>query len=102
MTYLIIGLVGLSAVLAVALHIVCGCYKKTKTELTELTKVADMQKENLKVLQQYAGDVEKIKDEKQETVQKIERTESDADALAVVVDIIRSNNERVQNCERTE
>ena len=98
----IVGLAGLCIILFVFLYILAKLFRQLEEKNKELERLTAKQRQNIEVLQNYAGDVEKIKDEKQETVQKIERAESDADALAVAVDIIRSNNERVQDGKRAE
>lgn len=97
MIYAVIILAAVCVLLGFLLHRLYGQNKKYAEQVVELEKTADVLRDNLNELRKYAENLQRIKDRKEETAEKIQEAGSDEEVAGVIADIIRANNERVRD-----
>lgn len=70
---------------------------KNKKEIENLKNELDRAKINVEQLQKYIDEVLKIKTDTKDISERIKEAKSDEEVNSIISDIIKSNNNRVQN-----
>lgn len=97
MIYAVIILAAFCVLLFFLLKKMYGQNKKYSEQVAELEKTADVLRDNLKAFREYAENLDRIRDKKEETAGRIQEAESDEEVAGVIADVIRANNERVRD-----
>lgn len=97
MIYAVIILAAVCVLLLLLLKRLYSQVKKYSEQVAELEKTADVLRDNLKAFREYAENLQRIRDRKEETAGKIQEAGSDEEVAGVIADIIRANNERVRD-----
>lgn len=84
-------------ILLIALYFAFKLYNKEKKERLKAEATSDKLRENIRILQDNVSAVKEIKKKKTGIDKKIKEAQTNEEVDNIILDIIKSNNDRVYN-----
>ena len=100
MSFTVIFILVLIALIIILGAVVYGLYKNNKAkkkELAETQAKLESARANVEQLSKYIDKVLKIKTDEKSISQKIKEAQSDEEVFNIIADIVGTNNQRMQN-----